>query len=149
VHCRSGYRAVIAASLLQAAGHAVVAIDDEYIRAPDAGLSLVTGTAAARRHEGLARPPVRVAAHSQRGAGQPAPGRDPAGRARGPEWRAGHAPGARHIPLSRLPARMKDLPPRRTVVTVCRFALGAKMLAREGREVINLSGGMHVHAAGP
>ncbi|MGD0243249.1 MAG: rhodanese-like domain-containing protein [Streptosporangiaceae bacterium] len=62
---------------------------------------------------------------------------------------AGHAPGARHIPLSRLPARMKDLPPRRTVVTVCRFALGAKMLAREGREVINLSGGMHVHAAGP
>jgi len=48
VHCRSGYRAVIAASLLQAAGHAVVAIDDEYTRAADAGLSLVTGTAAAR-----------------------------------------------------------------------------------------------------
>ena len=38
----------------------------------------------------------------------------------GPEWRAGHAPGARHIPLSHLPARMKDLPPQRTVVTVCR-----------------------------
>jgi hydroxyacylglutathione hydrolase len=48
VHCRSGYRAVIAASILQAAGHAVVAIDDEYTRAADAGLSLVTGTAAAR-----------------------------------------------------------------------------------------------------
>ena len=48
VHCRSGYRAVIAASLLQAAGHALVAIDDEYTRAADAGLSLVTGTAAAR-----------------------------------------------------------------------------------------------------
>jgi len=48
VHCRSGYRAVIAASLLQAAGHAVVAIDDEYTRAADAGLCLVTGTAAAR-----------------------------------------------------------------------------------------------------
>ena len=46
VHCRSGYRAVIAASLLQAAGHAVVAIDDEYTSAADAGLSLVTGTAA-------------------------------------------------------------------------------------------------------
>jgi rhodanese-related sulfurtransferase len=67
-----------------------------------------------------------------------------------PEWRAGHAPGARHIPLSHLPARMKDLPPRRTVVTVCRSghrsALAAKMLAREGREVINLSGGMHAWA---
>ena len=48
VHCRSGYRAVIAASLLQAARHAVVAIDDDYTRAADAGLPLVTGTAAAR-----------------------------------------------------------------------------------------------------
>ena len=48
VHCRSGYRAVIAASLLQAAGHAVVAIDDEYARAADAGLCLVTGAAAGR-----------------------------------------------------------------------------------------------------
>ena len=47
VHCRSGYRAVIAASLLQAAGHAVVAID-EYTRAADAGLCLVTGAAAGR-----------------------------------------------------------------------------------------------------
>jgi rhodanese-related sulfurtransferase len=67
-----------------------------------------------------------------------------------PEWRAGHAPGARHIPLSRLPARIKDLPPQRTVVTVCRSghrsALAAKMLAREGREVISLSGGMHAWA---
>ena len=38
-----------------------------------------------------------------------------------PEGRAGHAPGARHIPLSRLPARVSDLPPQRTVVTVCRW----------------------------
>ena len=47
VHCRSGCRAVVAASLLQAAGHAVIAID-EYTRAADAGLCLVTGTAAGR-----------------------------------------------------------------------------------------------------
>ena len=68
----------------------------------------------------------------------------------GPEWRAGHAPGAVHIPLSHLPARMKDLPPQHTVVTVCRSghrsALAARMLAREGREVINLSGGMRAWA---
>jgi rhodanese-related sulfurtransferase len=67
-----------------------------------------------------------------------------------PEWRAGHAPGARHIPLSRLPARIKDLPPQGTVVTVCRSghrsALAAKMLARQGREVASLSGGMHAWA---
>jgi rhodanese-related sulfurtransferase len=67
-----------------------------------------------------------------------------------PEWRAGHAPGARHIPLSRLPARIKDLPPQGIVVTVCRSghrsALAAKMLARQGREVASLSGGMHAWA---
>ena len=40
VHCQAGYRASIAASLLQAAGHAVTAIDDDYGRAEDAGLPL-------------------------------------------------------------------------------------------------------------
>ena len=48
VHCRSGYRAMIAASLLQAAGRAVVAIDDEFARAAAAGLPLASGTAAGR-----------------------------------------------------------------------------------------------------
>jgi len=42
VHCQAGYRASIAASLLQAAGHAVTAVDDDLGRAADAGLS-VTG----------------------------------------------------------------------------------------------------------
>ena len=40
VHCQGGYRAHIAASLLQAAGHTVVAIDDDFSRAADAGLPL-------------------------------------------------------------------------------------------------------------
>ena len=56
------------------------------------------------------------------------------------EWRAGR----------RVPARMKDLPPRRTVITVChsghRSARAAALLAREGREVASLSGGMHAWA---
>ncbi len=43
VHCRSGYRAAVAASLLDAAGRVVVAIDDEYDRAAEAGLRLITG----------------------------------------------------------------------------------------------------------
>jgi len=47
VHCLSGYRAVIAASLLQAAGRDVVAVDDGYARAADAGLRIVTGKIAA------------------------------------------------------------------------------------------------------
>ncbi len=44
VHCRSGYRAVIAASMLQAAGHAVVAVDDDFAHAAGAGLHLITAT---------------------------------------------------------------------------------------------------------
>jgi glyoxylase-like metal-dependent hydrolase (beta-lactamase superfamily II)/rhodanese-related sulfurtransferase len=48
VHCRSGYRASVAASLLDAAGRAVVAIDDEFDRAAGAGLPLVSGAAAGR-----------------------------------------------------------------------------------------------------
>lgn len=43
VHCQSGYRAAIAASLLDAAGRAVVAVDDEYDRAGRAGLRLTAG----------------------------------------------------------------------------------------------------------
>ena len=68
----------------------------------------------------------------------------------GPEWRAGHAPGARHIPLRRLPARITDLPPQRTVITVCRSghrsAGAAALLARRGRNVVNLTGGMRAWA---
>ncbi len=66
------------------------------------------------------------------------------------EWRAGHAPGARHIPLGRLPHRLRDLPPRRTIITVCRSgarsARAAAYLAREGHEVMNLAGGMRAWA---
>jgi len=66
------------------------------------------------------------------------------------EWQAGHAPKAWHIPLGRLPARLRDLPPNRTVITVCRSghrsARAAALLARDGRDVINLAGGMHAWA---
>jgi glyoxylase-like metal-dependent hydrolase (beta-lactamase superfamily II) len=46
VHCHGGYRAVVAASILDAAGRAVVAIDDEYGHAASASLALVSGDAA-------------------------------------------------------------------------------------------------------
>jgi glyoxylase-like metal-dependent hydrolase (beta-lactamase superfamily II)/rhodanese-related sulfurtransferase len=44
VHCAAGYRASIAASLLARAGRHVVAVDDEFTKAADAGLPVVTGT---------------------------------------------------------------------------------------------------------
>lgn len=67
------------------------------------------------------------------------------------EWQAGHAPKARHIPLSQLGNRMRELPSGRPVVTVCRSgnrsAHAARMLAEGGHEVANLAGGMRAWAA--
>lgn len=63
------------------------------------------------------------------------------------EWQSGHAPKARHIPLAQLDRRVSELPPGRPIVTVCqsgaRSARAAALLAREGRQVSNLAGGMH------
>jgi rhodanese-related sulfurtransferase len=42
VHCGSGYRAAVAASILQRGGHDVVHIDDDWDRAAETGLPVVT-----------------------------------------------------------------------------------------------------------
>jgi rhodanese-related sulfurtransferase len=42
VHCAAGYRASIAASILAAAGHQVVAVDDAFDQAAAAGLPITT-----------------------------------------------------------------------------------------------------------
>jgi rhodanese-related sulfurtransferase len=66
------------------------------------------------------------------------------------EWQAGHAPKARHIPLGQLARRAGELPDGRAVVTVCRSgarsARAAALLARGGRQVSNLRGGMYAWA---
>jgi rhodanese-related sulfurtransferase len=66
------------------------------------------------------------------------------------EWQAGHAPRARHIPLSQLTRRAGELPQGRAVVTVCRSgarsARAATLLARDGWEASNLTGGMRAWA---
>jgi hydroxyacylglutathione hydrolase len=46
VHCQAGYRASIAASILHAAGREVTAVDDDYHRAAQAGLPVITAAAA-------------------------------------------------------------------------------------------------------
>ncbi len=63
------------------------------------------------------------------------------------EWRAGHIPGARHIPLGRLAAAVQELDPDREVIVVCRSgsrsAVAARALLRAGfPRVSNLAGGM-------
>lgn len=66
------------------------------------------------------------------------------------EWRAGHAPKARHIPLGQLAARYRELPTDRTIITVCRSGMrsgqAARLLAAQRGQVVNLSGGMHAWA---
>jgi rhodanese-related sulfurtransferase len=46
VHCAAGYRSSIAASILAARGRSVVAVNDEFTVAADAGLDLESSTAA-------------------------------------------------------------------------------------------------------
>ena len=66
------------------------------------------------------------------------------------EWQAGHAPNARHIPLAQLRTRHRELPTGRIIITVCRSGMrsaqAARFLAGEGRQVANVSGGMHAWA---
>lgn len=66
-----------------------------------------------------------------------------------PEWRAGHAPGAVHLPLTRLLAGAA-LPPDardRPVVAICRSGhrsqQAAKLLASRGVDAVDVSGGMN------
>ena len=73
------------------------------------------------------------------------------------EWDRGHAPGAVHIPMSELPARVDELAPflerEETVIVTCRsggrVARTLPWLEQQGYDVANLDGGMRAwHAAG-
>ncbi len=62
------------------------------------------------------------------------------------EWRSGHAPKARHIPLGELGRRAAELPRNREILVVCRSgnrsARAARMLAAQRGDVANVKGGM-------
>lgn len=67
------------------------------------------------------------------------------------EWAAGHAPGAKHIPLGELSARVDEVPEDRPVVAICRVggrsAKATIALNNAGYDVVNLAGGMRAWAA--
>ncbi|HEV8471090.1 MAG TPA: MBL fold metallo-hydrolase [Candidatus Limnocylindria bacterium] len=61
------------------------------------------------------------------------------------EWRAGHAPGAIHIPYEQVRDRAGEIPAGRPIVTYCaggiRSSLAASVLESAGRDVANIRGG--------
>ncbi len=61
------------------------------------------------------------------------------------EWAYGHIEGATHIPLRELPRRLSEVPETQTLV-VCqvgsRSARAVGYLQQQGRDAVNLDGGM-------
>lgn len=63
------------------------------------------------------------------------------------EWAAGHAPGAVHLPLGDLPARIDELPETTSsLAVVCRSGgrsgRAVEWLVQQGFDVVNVDGGM-------
>ena len=68
------------------------------------------------------------------------------------EWEAGHAPGAHHLPMMEVPARMAEVPTDGEVVVVCRAGgrsgqVVAYLMNHGWDNVRNLDGGMQSWAA--
>ena len=133
VHCAGGMRAAIAASLLDAAGRDVVAVDDSFAAADDAGLPMAR-ISAAEAHERTGADAVLVDV------------REPG------EWATGHAPGAVLAPLSSLTSG-GPLPPAaqgRPVVAICRSGKrsreAAALLTARGADAVDVIGGMRAWA---
>ncbi|HKE66977.1 MAG TPA: rhodanese-like domain-containing protein [Micromonosporaceae bacterium] len=63
------------------------------------------------------------------------------------EWDAGHTPGAHHVPMSTIPARLADIPTDEPVVVLCRHghrsAQVVNFLSARGLDnTVNLDGGI-------
>jgi rhodanese-related sulfurtransferase len=68
------------------------------------------------------------------------------------EWAAGHAPGAHHVPMMEIPARLDEVPGDADVVVVCRSGgrsgqVVAYLMNNGWDNVRNLDGGMRQWAA--
>jgi len=68
------------------------------------------------------------------------------------EWAAGHAPGAHHLPMMELPARLAEVPADAEVAVICRSGgrsaqVVGYLLNNGWEQVRNVDGGMRAWAA--
>jgi hydroxyacylglutathione hydrolase len=150
VYCQSGYRSAIGASALRAAGFADVSdLLGGYGAWTSAGLPV---DAPAHRHEGASPVPVEVPEVTPQQATELVEAGALLLDVREPdEWTSGHAPGAVHIPMRELPARVDELDSARPMVAICRSGgrsrAVAEVLIGNGFDVVNLAGGLRAWAA--
>ena len=68
------------------------------------------------------------------------------------EWDAGHAPGAVHVPMGDVQARVDELPRDRRIVAICRSGARSRTVAEYllagGFDAVNTVGGMKAWQAG-
>ena len=64
------------------------------------------------------------------------------------EFKSGHVPGAKLIPLGELNRRINELPKDKEIACICatgsRSSSAARMLSKQGYNVINVRGGMYL-----
>jgi rhodanese-related sulfurtransferase len=158
VYCAGGYRSSIGASVLRAAGFADVSdLVGGYGAWAHAGLRVTSAPASgAERSERIRRATMPDASP----VGEVAPDEGHELVAAGAllldvreddEWQAGHAPGARLVPMSQVQARIDELPRDRRIVTICRSGGRSRRvteaLSAWGFDAVNLSGGMQAWQA--
>jgi rhodanese-related sulfurtransferase/DMSO/TMAO reductase YedYZ molybdopterin-dependent catalytic subunit/glyoxylase-like metal-dependent hydrolase (beta-lactamase superfamily II) len=144
LYCASGYRSLVAASVLVDAGFADVSdLLGGFTAWQAAGLPVAQpGESADRRVPGV----TARAAHAALAAGALLVDvREP------DEWREGHAPDAVLMPMGEVQARYAELPEDRRIVVVCRSggrsAAITETLRARGFDAVNLTGGMCAWAA--
>lgn len=66
------------------------------------------------------------------------------------EFKNGHVPGAKLIPLGELSRRLDELPKDKEIACICasgsRSSSAARMLAKQGYNVFNVRGGMYLYS---